>query len=166
MTDPKKPKRRAVPADTSRLKNQIAHADRSVRGMSRMLAESSLDLDHPAVKAVQSTQMQTLKRANAQQDTLNMLRKGVGHKSFAQNTEGFDGASLSDRPPRMSIPRGHPTPDVLPSATGTPALAQIASGTENIRAERKNFEAGNTRATSSSGQGTRAGVARFSGLGV
>lgn len=58
----------------------------------------------------------------------------AGHKSFAKNTEGFDGASLADRPPRMEIPRGNPTPDVIPSAHGTPALAQRADGTANLRA--------------------------------
>jgi hypothetical protein len=58
----------------------------------------------------------------------------AGHKSFAKNTEGFDGASLADRPPHMSIPRGNPTPDAIPSATGTPALAQRTDGTANLRA--------------------------------
>lgn len=149
-------------ADTTRLKRDIARNDSTVRAMTRAMAqmpEAEAAMLMPAARAAHAT-------STAKQDTLRMYRTPtVGHKSFAQHTKGFDGRALTSesnpKPPRMAIPLGHPTPDKLPSATGTPALAQRASGLDNIRADYKTFEAGSTRPEASSGRGTRAAVSSF-----
>lgn len=114
-----------------------------------------------------------MKEANAKQDTLTMMRKGVPHgthHSFARDTEGFDGRALttegSPKPPRVSIPRGNPAPDVLPSATGTPALAQRASGLDPLRTDVVTKQAGDSRPQASSGRGTKAAVSRFNDRSV
>lgn len=150
-----KPKRQRP--DSTRLKRDIARADSTLRGTMRMIAESSLAMEHPAIQAVETMRHETMARKRAQQDTLDMARKGAapkgGHKSFAENTEGFDGASLSDRPPRVDIPRGNPARDAIPSATGTPALALRADGTENLGTTTVTKQVGETRAESSSGRG-------------
>lgn len=155
-------------ADTTRLKRDIARNDSSIRANSRVLAESTTA---GKAKSVLITDARRLfKEANAKQDTLNVLRKAApkgGHKSFAKNTEGFDGRALttegSPKPPRVSIPRGNPTPDAIPSATGRPALARQSDGLENFGVATQTFAAGNTRATSSTGRGTRAAVDSFGG---
>jgi uncharacterized protein GlcG (DUF336 family) len=132
---PKQPPRR-TPVDTTRLKRDIAQLDSTFRAHGR----ASVRADNAAVaRTLDKSARQAFTAASAKQDTLNRIRKGApmpsaGHKSFAKNTEGFDGASLADRPPHMSIPRGNPTPDAIPSAHGTPALAQRADGTANLRA--------------------------------
>lgn len=144
--------------DTMRLKREIAHADSTTRDISRLFAERQ------PTAHVQAEQRRLHARANAQADTLRMMRAapkpGAGHKSFAENTEGFDGAALGERPPRVSIPRGSSSRDALPSATGTPAIAK-ASGADNLRAEARTLQAGDSRPTSSSGRGTRAAVSSF-----
>lgn len=165
---PNGPKPRRQPADTVRLKRDIAKADSTVRGLSRAMATSGLAESHPAMQNMRADASRTLKRANAQADSLNDYRKGAPtgtHKSFAQNTDAFDGAALttegSPKPPHVSIPRGQPTPDALPSATGTPALAQRAPGTDNLRADYKCFEAGDARSTSGGKSRKPAGVQSF-----
>lgn len=131
---PKQPPRRAA-SDTLRLKRDIARNDSTYRA----LRSDAVRASNAGAKVLGPAAEHAFKTASAKQDTLNRIRKGApmpsaGHKSFAKNTEGFDGASLSDRPPRMEIPRGNPTPDAIPSAHGTPALAQRADGTANLRA--------------------------------
>lgn len=149
-----KPPRRAA-SDTTRLKREIAQRDSTTRAMSRAMART----DNAAVqRALQTEQRRIHAEANAKQDTLTMLRKGApmpsaGHKSFAKNTEGFDGAALGERPPRVEIPRGDPTPDALPTAHGRPALVQQASGLDNLRTTTTTKQAGDSRPTSSSGRG-------------
>ena len=60
--------------------------------------------------------------------------------------DAFNDRSLSDRPPRAGTAPNTATPaPTLPNATGTPALAQRASGTENIRANAETYAAGSTR---------------------
>ena len=113
-----------------------------------------------------------MKTISAKSDSLRAMRKGAPtgtHKSFARDTEGFDGRTITGdtgRPGRVSIPRGNPSADALPSATGRPALAHKTDGTENIGATATTKQAGDSRAQSSSGRGTRAAVARFNGGSV
>ena len=166
---PRQGKPRAA-ADTVRLKRQIAQNDSSIRAHARVLAAGS---GSPAMKSAMIGKARDLvKEANAKQDTLNAIRKAKPtgtHKSFARDTEGFDGRAVTGdagRPPRVSIPRGNPSPDVLPSATGRPALARATDGTENIGAATQTFAAGDSRPTASSGRGTRAAVSRFNDAGV
>lgn len=139
-----------------------------MRGLTRAMANSGLADTHPAMQKMQTDAIKVHNRVTAQEDTLKTYRKGAPkgtHHSFAQNTEGFDGAAITREnapsPPHVSIPRGHPTPDALPSATGTPALAQRASGTDNIAADYKCFEAGSTRPESGGVARIPAGVQRF-----
>ena len=127
-----KPPRQRTPADTTRLKREIAKADSATRALSRDQANFA-----PSA-ALHGLQRDLHRTANAKQDTLNRIRKGApmpsaGHKSFAENTQGFDGAALGERPPTMSIPRGNPARDSIPSATGRPALAQQTDGTDSPR---------------------------------
>lgn len=158
-------------ADTTRLKREIARNDARIRGNVKVLAESTTANTTKSVLINDSRRL--FKEASAKQDTLNAIRKGAPtgtHKSFARDTEGFDGRALtsesSPKPPRAAIPRGNPTPDALPSATGTPALARKSDGLENLGAATQTFQAGNTRATSSTGRGTRAAVDAFGGGSV
>lgn len=160
-----KPKRPV--ADTARLKRDIRAADAKVRDLTSVMATSS----NPRFKAVLGEEARrTMKTANAKSDSLNAIRKGAPtgtHKSFAENTEGFDGRALTSesapKPPRVSIPRGNPARDVLPSATGTPKLARKSDGLENLGTESRTVQAGDSRPQSSSGRGTRAAVSRFDG---
>ena len=162
-----KPKRPA--ADTTRLKRDMRAADAKVRDLASVMASSQ----NPRLRGVLAEeQRRTMKTANAKSDSLNAIRKGAPtgtHKSFARDTEGFDSRALcgdAGRPGRVSIPRGNPSPDVIPSARGTPTLARKTDGTENIGATTTTKSAGNTRATSSSGRGTRAAVDRFNDSAV
>lgn len=160
-----KPKR--LTADTVRLKREIRAADAKVRDLANVIANSS----NPRFQAVLDGEARrTMKTANAKSDTLNAIRKGapVGtHKSFAENTEGFDGRALTSesapKPPRVSIPRGNPARDAIPSAKGMPGAVRKTDDTENLGTETRTFQAGDSRAQSSSGRGTRAAVSRFDG---
>ena len=156
-------------ADTSRLKRDIRAADSKVRDLASVMAASS----NPRLRGVLAEeQRRTMKTANAKSDSLSAIRKAAPtgtHKSFARDTEGFDGRALTGdtgRPPRVSIPRGNPSADALPSATGTPALARKTDGTENIGAATVTKQAGDSRAQASSGRGTRAAVSRFNDAAV
>jgi hypothetical protein len=163
-----KPKRAA--ADTTRLKREIRAADSKVRDFANVLAQST----NPRFKALLGgEQKKAMKTANAKSDTLNAIRKGAPtgtHKSFAEGTEGFDGRALTSesapKPPRVSIPLGHPARDVLPRAIGTPALARRSDGRENLGTETVTKQADDSRAQSSSGRGTRAAVSRFNDRSV
>lgn len=163
-----KPKRPAT--DTTRLKREIRAADAKVRDLASVIASSS----NPRFQAVLDGEARrTMKTANAKSDTLNAIRKGAPtgtHKSFARDTEGFDGRALTSesapRPPRVSIPRGNPTPDALPRAVGQPSLARKSDGRENLGAATVTKQAGDSRAQSSSGRGTRAAVSRFNDRSV
>lgn len=166
----KMPQGRPTRADTTRLKREIRTADSTVRDMSRVRASRPTGAKSTLIG---NTAEALFRKATAKQDTLNMLRNGAPsgtHKSFAKDTEGFDGRALttegSPKPPRVSIPRGNPTPDVLPSATGTPALAQRASGLDNLRTDTVTKQAGDSRAMASSGRGTKAAVDRFNEKGL
>ena len=88
-------------------------------------------------------------------------KPGAGHKSFAENVEAFDGAALGERPPRVAVPLGHPARDRLSSAVGRPAGVQTANGVDNLRANSRTLQAGDSRAQSSGLKPTRAAVARF-----
>ena len=154
------PKRRAAPADTTRLKRDIARADSTMHGLRKMQAESSLPAEHPAQRKLTEMRLQNIGELSAKNDTLAALRRAKPpgtHKSFAENVDAFDGAALGERPPTMSIPRGHPTPDRLPSAVGRPAI-QAADGTDNIGANYACFETRETRRTSSGVRATGAAV--------
>ena len=130
------PKPRRTPADTTRLKREIAQADSAFRAHGRAAVRS----DNAAVmRTLDKAAREAFATGTAKSDTLNRIRKGApmpsaGHKSFAENTQGFDGAALGERPPTMTIPRGNPARDSIPSATGRPALAQTADGTANLGA--------------------------------
>ena len=157
-TDP--PRKRPARADTTRLKRDIARADSVSGGMRRMQAESALPAMHPAQRELTAMRAKMGATRTAKQDTLAMLRaaKPSGtHKSFAENVDAFNGAALGERPPTMSIPRGHPTPDRLPSAVGRPAI-QTADGLDNARANYACFETRETRPTASGVRATRAAV--------
>lgn len=69
--------------------------------------------------------------------------------------ESFNDRATVDGAPARAGSRGAtPAPEVpLTSATGTPALAQRAPGTDNLRADSKTFAAGDSRPTASSGRG-------------
>ena len=158
-------------ADTVRLKRDIARADSTVRGLSRIQAESSLSPTHPTRRALQELQRRTFQRARAQEDTVKQMRTAApkpstGHKSFAENVEAFDGAALGERPPRVTVPLGHPARDRLPAAVGHPAGVQTANGVDNLRANSRTLQAGDSRAQSSGLKPTRAAVARFGGGSV
>ena len=71
--------------------------------------------------------------------------------------ESFNDRAITDGAPARTGSLGV-TPAVevpLTSATGTPALAVRASGTENLGADYKTFEAGDSRPQASFGNGPK-----------
>lgn len=155
-------------ADTTRLKRDISRADARVRDLASVMATSQ----NPRLRGVLAEeQRRTMKTANAKSDSLSAARKAAmpmgGHKSFAENTEGFDGRALTTesapKPPRVSIPRGNPARDAIPSAKGMPGGVRKSDGLENLGTATVTKQAGDSRAQSSSGRGTRAAVDRFDG---
>lgn len=152
-------------SDTTRLKSNIARRDSTVRALTRAMAREP---NEGARKLLERKALLEHNRSNTETRLLDQLRKAAPkgtHKSFARDTEGFDGAACtsesSPKPPRMSIPRGNPTPDRLPSATGRPALARTSDGLEAQRTTTRTIQAGDSRPESSSGRGTRAAVSSF-----
>lgn len=157
---PKQPPR--VRSDTLRLKREVASLDSTFRALRSDAVRAT---SGKSAAVLDSAARATFKKASAKMDTVRQIRgaapkPSAGHKSFAKNTEGFDGAALGERPPRMEIPRGNPTPDTLPRATGTPALAQRASGTDNLRATTVTKRA-ETRSIGGGKSRTPAGVQNF-----
>lgn len=88
----------------------------------------------------------------------NTLTQSVGQRGLRMPIESFNDRTPVEAAPARVGSRGEtPSPEVpLTSATGVPSLAQRAPGTDNLRADQRTLQAGDSRPTSSSGRGPSA----------